>query len=86
MECLIFLVEKHDGRVNAHACANGSIQHDYINKEDTTSPRATSESILLAASIDAKEHHHIISAKNREDFGQSKCCSCKSSKRGKVHD
>jgi hypothetical protein len=54
MESLIFLVEKRDGRVKARACANGSTQRDYINKEDAASPTAAVESILLTATIDAK--------------------------------
>jgi Reverse transcriptase (RNA-dependent DNA polymerase) len=61
MESLIFLVEKRDGRVKARACANGSTQRDYINKEDAASPTAAVESILLTATIDAKENRDIMS-------------------------
>ena len=47
LESLIFLVEKRDGRVKGRACANGSTQREYINKEDAASPTAVTESILL---------------------------------------
>ncbi len=55
MESLIFLVEKRDGRVKARTCANGSTQRDYISKEEAASPTVMSESILITATIDAKE-------------------------------
>jgi Reverse transcriptase (RNA-dependent DNA polymerase) len=60
MESLIFLTEKRDGRVKARACANGSTQREYINKEDTTSPTALTESILITATIDAREKRDIM--------------------------
>jgi hypothetical protein len=64
MESLIFLVEKRDGRVNARACAN-------INKEEGASPAAATESILLTATIDAKEHRDIMSADISNAFVQT---------------
>ena len=59
MESLIFLTEKRDGRVKARACANGSIQHKWMDKEDAASPTASLESVLLTAVIDAKEGRDI---------------------------
>jgi hypothetical protein len=47
LESLIFLVEKRDGRVKGRACANGSTQRGYINKEDSSSPTATTKSIVI---------------------------------------
>jgi hypothetical protein len=40
MESLIFLVEKHDGRVKARTCANGSTQGAYMEHDDAASPTA----------------------------------------------
>jgi hypothetical protein len=71
MESLIFLVEKKDGRIKARACANGSTQRDYISKEDAASPTACTESILLTATIDAKENRDIMSADIPNAFVQT---------------
>jgi Reverse transcriptase (RNA-dependent DNA polymerase) len=71
MESLIFLVEKRDGRVKARACANGSTQREYINKEDTASPTASTELILLTAAIDAKENSDVMSADIPNAFVQT---------------
>ena len=38
LESLLFLTEKHDGRVKARHCANGSKQHNWMQKEETASP------------------------------------------------
>jgi hypothetical protein len=55
MESMIFLVEKEDKRLKARACANGSIQQKFINKEEASSPTVATESILLTRIIEAKE-------------------------------
>ena len=34
LESLIFLVEKKSGEVKARTCANGSIQRNWMTKED----------------------------------------------------
>jgi hypothetical protein len=62
MESLIFLVEKEDGRIKARACANGSNQREYVNKEDSASPTVATESILLTAAIEAKEGRDVMTA------------------------
>jgi hypothetical protein len=62
MESLIFLVEKRDGRVKARTCANGSTQRDYISKEDAASPTVATESILITATVEAKENRDVMSA------------------------
>ena len=38
LELLIFLTEKRDGRIKARACANGSKQKQWMNKEEVASP------------------------------------------------
>ena len=56
MESLIFLVEKHDGRVKARTCANGSTQHAHMEHDEVTRPTAMTISILITAVIDAKQN------------------------------
>ena len=46
MESLIFLTQKRDGQIKARTCANGSIQRDYMTKEDSASPTTALESVL----------------------------------------
>jgi Reverse transcriptase (RNA-dependent DNA polymerase) len=71
LESLIFLVEKRDGRVKGRACANGSTQRGYINKEDAASPTAATESIIITATIDAKENRDVMSADIPNAFVQT---------------
>jgi hypothetical protein len=48
-----------------------STQREYINKEDVSSPTASTESILLTATIDAKESCDIITADIPNTFIQT---------------
>ena len=59
MDSLIFLVEKKGGTVKGQTCANGSIQRAWTDKDDTTSPTVASESIMLIATIEAKENRDV---------------------------
>ena len=59
LESLIFLVEKRDGRVKGRTCANGSVQRDWVDKKDASSPTAYMESIMLTATIDAEEERDV---------------------------
>ena len=61
-ESLIFLTEKRDGKIKAWMCANGSVQRNYINKEEAASPTVLIESILLTGVIEAKEKQDVITA------------------------
>ncbi len=53
LESLIFIAEKDDGDIKARQCANGSKQRQWINKEDSASPTAALESIMLTGVIEA---------------------------------
>jgi Reverse transcriptase (RNA-dependent DNA polymerase) len=75
MESLIFLVEKKDGRVKARACANGSTQREYINKEEAASPTVATESILITAALDAMEERDIMTADIPNAFVQTEMVS-----------
>ena len=59
MESLIFLVEKHDGKVKARHCANGSVQRQWMSQEETASPTVLNESTMLTAAIEAQERRNV---------------------------
>ena len=60
MESLIFLTEKRDGIVKARACANGSVQREYVMREKAASPTVISESVFITSTIDAKENRDVM--------------------------
>ena len=58
MESLIFLVETRDKNIKGRACANGSSQQEYMERDQAaTSPTTTmTESVMMiTATIDAKQ-------------------------------
>ncbi len=56
---LMFLTEKHSGKIETRACANGSTQCDHIAKEDATAPTVTSEAIFIQGTIFAHEQRDV---------------------------
>ena len=59
LESLIFLTEKRDGTIKGRTCANGSVQRNWVDKEDAASPTASSESIFLTSVIEATEEREV---------------------------
>jgi len=59
---LIFLTEKRDGRIKGRTCANGSTQRAYTERDEAASPMAMTESILITATIDAKQNRDVMTA------------------------
>ena len=59
LESIIFLTEKQDGRIKARACANGSKQRQWMNKEESASPTVSLESVFLTAVIEDKENRDV---------------------------
>ena len=55
LESHLFLKQKRDDSIKGRLVAGGNKQRGTINKEDAASPTAALESILLTATIDAKE-------------------------------
>ena len=55
MQSLLFFMEKRDGTIKGHHCANGSTQRSYMEKGKSISPTASADAILLTAIIDAEE-------------------------------
>jgi hypothetical protein len=59
LESLIFLTEKQDGTIKARHCANGSVQREWMSREDASSPTVNTESTLLTAVIEAEEGREV---------------------------
>jgi len=57
---LIVLTEKQCGRLKTRACMNGSIQRDYIQKENGASPTVMNNSVMIQSSIDAHEGRIVV--------------------------
>jgi hypothetical protein len=62
LEYLMFLKQKHCGKIKGRGCADGRKQRLYMNKEDTSSPTVTTEGLLLSCTIDAKEGRDVATA------------------------
>jgi hypothetical protein len=60
MESLIFLTQKRDNTIKAHACVNSSTQGSYIPKNEATSPMAATEAIIITGVIEAKQGHNVM--------------------------
>ena len=56
---LMFLKLKHDRKLKGRAYDNTSEKHRDIDKEDATSPTATTGSVLIAEAIDAYERINV---------------------------
>src|SRR5210317_1663971 len=59
---LAYLTEKQDRSIKGRTVFNGAKTQDWMSKEDTTSPTAGVDSIMLTAMIDAHEGRDIMSA------------------------
>jgi len=55
----MFLKEKHTGQIKGRGCADGGKQGLYIQKEDTTPPIESIESLFISATIDAHERRDV---------------------------
>ncbi|KAL7575021.1 hypothetical protein ACA910_010834 [Epithemia clementina (nom. ined.)] len=62
MESLIFLTEKRDGLIKGRTCANGSVQRQWMDCEETASPTTATEAILLTVIVDAHESRDVMIA------------------------
>jgi len=56
---LMFLKEKHTGQIKGRGCADGRKQRLYMQKEDTTSPTVSIESLFISATIDTQEQRDV---------------------------
>ena len=60
LESLIFLVEKKSGEIKARTCANGSIQQNWMTKEDSTSPTVLIPALFSTAAIEEYKERVIL--------------------------
>jgi hypothetical protein len=67
MQSLIFLIEKRSGRT----CANGSTQRSYVDRDETASPTAVTDSIIITSVIDAKGNRDVMTADVPNAFVQT---------------
>ena len=71
LESLIFLVEKRNGTMKGRACASGSVQRPYIDKDDATSPTVSTEAVLITSLLEAKENRDVMTADIPNAFVQT---------------
>ena len=57
---LAYLTEKRDGRIKGQTVYNGKPTRVWMEKEDSTSPTASLESLFLLAGIDAHEIRDVM--------------------------
>jgi hypothetical protein len=55
----MFLNQKRDGKIKGRTVAGGNTQRNYISKEDASSLKVTTESVLLSGIIDAEEERDV---------------------------
>ena len=71
MNSLIFLTEKRDITIKARACANGSIQKTYVDKNKAASQTVTTEALLTTAVIYAKQQRNVMTLDISNAFVQT---------------
>jgi len=59
-EAVNLIKEKNDGTIKGRCCADGRQQRQWISKEESASPTAATESVLLTGVIEAKEQRNVI--------------------------
>ena len=59
-QALMFLGEKRDGTIKGRMVYNGKPTREWLSREDSASPTAALESIMLTAVIDATEERDIM--------------------------
>ena len=76
MSTLMFIEQKRnldseEIKLKGRSCANGSTQCSYMSKEETSSPTATQEGILITCAIDAKENREVATVDIPNAFTQT---------------
>ena len=72
VDALMFLGEKRDKTVKGRMVYNGKPTREWLSREESTSPTAALESILLTAIVDAKEGRDVMTADIPNAFIQTK--------------
>jgi hypothetical protein len=63
---------KRDGTVKGRACANGSTQRAYMDRDESASPTTMTDSVMITALIDAHERRDVMIADVPNAFVQTK--------------
>ena len=74
---LMFLTEKRDKSIKGRLVYNGKPTREYLDREDTASPTAALESIMLTAIVDAKEERDVMMADLPNAFIQTELLEMK---------
>ena len=69
---LTFLTEKRDGTVKSRTVYNGKNTREWLSREDTSSPTASTEGVMITTTIDAKEGRDMLTADVPNAFIQAK--------------
>jgi hypothetical protein len=72
VDALMFLGEKRDKSVKGRMVYNGKPTREWLSREDSTSPTAALESIMLTAIVDAKEGRDVMTCDIPNAFIQTK--------------
>jgi hypothetical protein len=58
LKSLLFVVEK-SGILKSRHCANGNLQHQWMDREEVSSPMVSTEALFITAAIDAAEGRDV---------------------------
>jgi hypothetical protein len=72
VDALMFLTEKRDKSIKGRMVYNGKPTREWLSREDSTSPTAALESIMLTAIVDAKEGRDVMTCDIPNAFIQTK--------------
>jgi hypothetical protein len=70
-QVLMFLGEKQDGTIKGRMVYDGKATREWLSREDSASPTAAVESIMLTAVIDAHEEHDVMTCDISNAFMQA---------------
>jgi hypothetical protein len=71
VDALMFLGQKRDKSIKGRMVYNGKPTREWLSRDDSTSPTAALESIMLTAIVDAKEGRDVMSCDIPNAFIQS---------------
>ena len=70
---MTILLWKKSGVVKSSCCANGSVEQNWMTKEEVTSPTALMESALLTGLNDAIEGRHVVTVDPQSQESRGWC-------------
>ena len=78
----MFLAEKRDKTIKGRMVYNGKPSCAWLTREDSASPTAALESIMLTATIDSHEERDVMTADVLNAFIQTKMPKIKKATKG----